>query len=341
MAQMPKQYKIAQLLDTVSMSGASLSFDEASVLFSAKGTSIYHIYTVPVAVGAMKALIHSQAATVFSLTCFPHDGRVPFRRDRGDNERDPRVINAESGDMFAAVRKEGGAGFRIQLGPNGRRMSARVFLEGGPNSMNNALRACLSLSAALLAPAIASAFSSHAGAPFTAVYHMVNEEHQADGSVKIVEERWGRYYRTSAGSDLMTVNPEGAGLDAAPYRGTLRDASRAATFDLNYTTRIAVMMQKWPNATPPRLHFPANAGAAETVNGVECVTVPMRGPYIKSGTGCLSTDLNLIVRTDYVTKPDAGGTWKHVVEEYSQIQIGAEPPPGTVAIPAGFQLMTP
>ncbi len=86
-ARTPKQYTIAQFLDTVSMTGASFSSDEKAILVSANKTGIYNAYRIPVEGGAMEAVTHSPRDTTFALTYFPRDGRVLFSRDQGGNER--------------------------------------------------------------------------------------------------------------------------------------------------------------------------------------------------------------------------------------------------------------
>ena len=175
--------------------------------------------------------------------------------------------------------------------------------------------------------------------PFTAIYRMTNEQRRPDGNSTVVEEQRGRYYRSSNGSDLKLVDRFAGTVDDGPLRGTLRDAKSQATFDLDFTAHLATLTQRWGTGGRRRLHTPANAGATEIVNGVTCVDVPMRGPLIKVGKGCLSLALDLIVKLDWETVPNPDGTWHHIVEQYSNIQIGKEPDLGLFAIPTGFRLV--
>ncbi|HER42974.1 MAG TPA: S9 family peptidase [Candidatus Eisenbacteria bacterium] len=81
-----RQYTIEQFLNTVSIFGASFSFDESKILFTSNETGIYNAYTIPVAGGEAEQVTHSTDNSVFAVSYFPEDDRMLYLSDSGGNE---------------------------------------------------------------------------------------------------------------------------------------------------------------------------------------------------------------------------------------------------------------
>jgi len=92
-----KQYTIEQFLETVSITGASFTSDEKSLLFSSNRTGIYNVNAVPVAGGAASALTDATKDSTFVVSAFPHDGRLLYTRDQGGNELNHLYVRTPEG----------------------------------------------------------------------------------------------------------------------------------------------------------------------------------------------------------------------------------------------------
>jgi dipeptidyl aminopeptidase/acylaminoacyl peptidase len=96
-ARAPKQYTIAQFMNTVSISGNSISHDDGSVLISSNKTGIFNAYLVPAAGGEARQLTHSQDNSVFVISFFPKDERILYSSDKGGNEIYHLYVREEDG----------------------------------------------------------------------------------------------------------------------------------------------------------------------------------------------------------------------------------------------------
>ncbi len=85
-ARQAQQYTIAQFMNTVSISGNSISHDDGSVLISSNKTGIFNAYLIPTAGGEPQPLTRSQDNSVFVISFFPKDKRILFSSDKGGNE---------------------------------------------------------------------------------------------------------------------------------------------------------------------------------------------------------------------------------------------------------------
>lgn len=81
-----RQYTINQFMNTIAISGSSISFDDKTILFSSNKTGVYNAYTIPVASGEPTQLTDSQDQSIFAISFFPDDYRLLYRSDKGGNE---------------------------------------------------------------------------------------------------------------------------------------------------------------------------------------------------------------------------------------------------------------
>lgn len=95
----PKQYSIAQFMNTVSISGNSISHDDASVLISSNKTGIFNAYLIPTTGGEPQPLTQSQDNSVFVISFFPKDQRILFSGDKGGNEIFHLYMREENGNI--------------------------------------------------------------------------------------------------------------------------------------------------------------------------------------------------------------------------------------------------
>ena len=89
-----KQYTIEQFLETVSITGASFTSDEKSLLYSSNRTGIYNVNSVPVAGGAAAAMTDATKDSTFLVSAFPQDNRFLYTRDQGGNERNHLYVQS-------------------------------------------------------------------------------------------------------------------------------------------------------------------------------------------------------------------------------------------------------
>ncbi len=94
-----QQYTIAQFMNTVSISGNSISDDDGSVLISSNKTGILNAYLVPTAGGEAQQLTQSQDNSVFVISFFPKDKRILFSSDKGGNEIFHLYVREEDGNI--------------------------------------------------------------------------------------------------------------------------------------------------------------------------------------------------------------------------------------------------
>lgn|SRR5262249_35631537 len=66
----PKEYTIAQFLDTTAIQGASFSADESKILFSSNKTGIWNAYTVSTSGGAWTPITKSTTDSTYASRSF-------------------------------------------------------------------------------------------------------------------------------------------------------------------------------------------------------------------------------------------------------------------------------
>jgi dipeptidyl aminopeptidase/acylaminoacyl peptidase len=81
-----KRYSIEQFMATTSISGASFSADEQSLLFSSNASGLFNAYALPVTGGTPQALTRSTTDSVYAVAYFPDDDRLLLTRDQGGDE---------------------------------------------------------------------------------------------------------------------------------------------------------------------------------------------------------------------------------------------------------------
>ena len=72
-----KTYTIEQMMDNENVFGGSFSPDKSKLLVSSNRSGIYNMYTVPVAGGALLPVTESDSSSVFAISYFPEDERIP------------------------------------------------------------------------------------------------------------------------------------------------------------------------------------------------------------------------------------------------------------------------
>lgn len=80
-----RQYTIEQFMKSIRLSGADLSPDEKTVLYSSNQDGIFNLYEVPFAGGQPKQLTFSKKESLLSPAYLP-DGRIVYAADQGGNE---------------------------------------------------------------------------------------------------------------------------------------------------------------------------------------------------------------------------------------------------------------
>lgn len=92
-----KQYTIEQFMNTVTITGASLSHDESRILFSSNQTGIFNAYTIPVTGGTPTPVTKSTTDATYAVSYFPTDDRILFTRDQGGNELNHLYVRTPDG----------------------------------------------------------------------------------------------------------------------------------------------------------------------------------------------------------------------------------------------------
>jgi dipeptidyl aminopeptidase/acylaminoacyl peptidase len=72
--------------DTVGVSGASLSSDEAQALYSSDASGVFNVYSQDLRGGAPVRLTSSPTQATYAIGYFPKDNRVLYTADQGGNE---------------------------------------------------------------------------------------------------------------------------------------------------------------------------------------------------------------------------------------------------------------
>ena len=82
----PKQYTIAQFMNTTRLTGSAFSPDESKVMFTSNQSGIFNAYEVAVAGGKPRQLTESKTNSAYAISYFPADERLLFASDNGGNE---------------------------------------------------------------------------------------------------------------------------------------------------------------------------------------------------------------------------------------------------------------
>ena len=116
-----KRYTIEQFMATTTVTGASFSKDEKTILFNSNESGIFNAYTIPVAGGKPVPLTKSTTDSTYAVDFFYNDDRILFTRDKGGDENNHlfvREVDGTEKDLtpgdklkasFAGWRPDGGA----------------------------------------------------------------------------------------------------------------------------------------------------------------------------------------------------------------------------------------
>lgn len=94
-----KPYTIEQFMNTTTIVGSSLSFDEKTILVSTNKSGIFNAYTIPVTGGQPMPLTNSTDNSVFAISFFPQDNRILYSSDKGGNEINHIYLRNEDGSI--------------------------------------------------------------------------------------------------------------------------------------------------------------------------------------------------------------------------------------------------
>jgi len=93
----PKRYTIEQFMATTSVTGASFSKDEKTILFNSNESGIFNAYTIPVAGGKPVPLTASRTDSTYAVDFFYNDDRILFTRDKGGDENNHLYVRERDG----------------------------------------------------------------------------------------------------------------------------------------------------------------------------------------------------------------------------------------------------
>ena len=93
----PKRYTIEQFMATTSVTGASFSKDEKTILFNSNESGIFNAYTIAVAGGKPVPLTASKTDSTYAVDFFYNDDRILFTRDKGGDENNHLYVRELDG----------------------------------------------------------------------------------------------------------------------------------------------------------------------------------------------------------------------------------------------------
>lgn len=149
----------------------------------------------------------------------------------------------------------------------------------------------------------------------------------------------GTFSRNSAGDEathLKVIRDDQATSESSVI--SLRKEGRSYVID---DARQQYRVVPWPEspALTNEAERKSTPAATGTIDGIKCVAVPVR-----DGTGkvisknWVSPDYGITVRSEMdVLNPQTGAAIGLVVEELTEIHIGASPDPGEFTIPPGYK----
>lgn len=160
-----------------------------------------------------------------------------------------------------------------------------------------------------------------------------------------VTETWdGTYLRDFDGSEVRKLQRVSPSEPQEAEKGAFIDRSNQSFYDLDFSTRTAVLQQSnlagREDPSAARAKALSLGREEEVFQGISCFVMPMDpaefGGVTFSGKGCYSPEYDLhlyqvLSRTDKAS----GLTIKTVTEMYD-LEVGRAPEPDTVKLPDGF-----
>ncbi|HET7206890.1 MAG TPA: hypothetical protein VFI95_09965 [Terriglobales bacterium] len=168
-----------------------------------------------------------------------------------------------------------------------------------------------------------------------------------NGKVVKTDVKEGEYYRTADGSTLERwTTLEGSRLSGT---GTLFDNHALVTYHLNYRNMNAYESKFKPTQPVPADSF-ANSSSLPSegtgeVAGIACTKIPFLmempdGKRQRIGEACVSSQYNLILRTETRNNGVAGSSTR-TVKEMFQVRLNTPPDPQLFQVRGKFTVFTP
>ena len=107
---MQTKYTVEQFLDSLSLTGCSISYDDQTVLFTSNRSGVPNAWTIGVDGSALRQVTRSLHENTHSLSFFPNDNRILLTRDRAGDENnhvfvleiDGRELDLTPGELVRA-----------------------------------------------------------------------------------------------------------------------------------------------------------------------------------------------------------------------------------------------
>lgn len=157
--------------------------------------------------------------------------------------------------------------------------------------------------------------------PITAKTRIVHERIAPDGTVERKSFE-GRFLRWADGTQLHLPAELRDGAPNDRQQGTYIDSTQGYIMDVELKTRVATIRQRF---TPPRVPVPQHASTRplKTVNGIECISIPIYGDNFISAEGCYSKVHDIVLKQDITRRH--GSYIMHTVEEIYDLKVGESP----------------
>ncbi len=183
------------------------------------------------------------------------------------------------------------------------------------------------------------ALAQDAWTPFVAKYRIVSTKITPDGKQVVLHEHRGSHQRTSQGVELLTRAHVVDGVERPSHEATYTDLRKGETYQVLQQRKQAILrargMKKDGPLTP---NAKALAAPQRVVNGIPCTVAPIQSNEPgASGEGCYSYPYDLMVKIEE-QYPYKDGMIR-TVHEYYDVQLGVNPEPEQVRIPAGFEVI--
>ena len=190
------------------------------------------------------------------------------------------------------------------------------------------------ISTALLANACLAASLSAQWVPASAQVHEMQFRLNPDGALVILENRQGTYLRASDGSARTLLQRVSTDASSNAAEEILLDAPHHRVVRVSFDSKSYSVVGSIPAPFLPRTrsHVPqAILVSEQTINGLRCHGLPVKGDAVQSGTAWYSFENDLKVREE--TELSNG---LHYFYELTNIHLGIEPPRSAFQIPAAF-----
>lgn len=163
----------------------------------------------------------------------------------------------------------------------------------------------------------------------------------SDGAESVLRTQHGLLYRSSSGSELRVTDCDRDGRNIR--RAVLQDVKAGKSYDIDYAARTARESPLRASLIPPatdehREKAKAASLGEKVVGGLRCLEFPViNGPTgARTGTGCWSIDHSIRLQSQWeLSYP---GYQLRVQNEMYEIQVGVEPPAGSMEVPNGFRI---